>query len=139
MRSATFGPTPGERATVALSRVATAFGLTLARLVEEISEGSPRLIRVNEQPVWRDPRTAYRRRQVFLSPTNPLELVEVDLPPRQREIAAYVARGLRNAEVAALLGLSPLTVRNQLASIFRKLDVSTRAELVFLVLGGSAG
>jgi DNA-binding CsgD family transcriptional regulator len=51
------------------------------------------------------------------------------LPPRQAQIAALVARGLRNAEIAALLGVSKLTVRNHLVEIFRKTGVSTRAEL----------
>src|SRR5436190_24268947 len=55
-----------------LSRVATAFGLTLAGLVEQVGEGGPRLVRANEHPVWRDPKTSYRRRQLFLSSSNPL-------------------------------------------------------------------
>src|SRR5437762_14066225 len=50
-----------------LSRVATAFGLTLAGLVEQVGEGRQRLARAREHPVWRDPKTSYRRRQVFLS------------------------------------------------------------------------
>jgi hypothetical protein len=40
-------------------------------------------VRARDQPLWRDPKTAYLRRQVFLSPSNPLELVEVELPARQ--------------------------------------------------------
>src|SRR5262249_16948705 len=75
-----------------LSRVATAFGLTLARLVD-LSDAGPRLIRGKEQPVWRDPKTSYRRRQVFLSAANPLELVEVELPAHQQvafPASAYV-------------------------------------------------
>jgi DNA-binding CsgD family transcriptional regulator len=57
------------------------------------------------------------------------------LTPREAQIAEYVSRGFRNAEVAALCGSSPFTVRNQLQTIFRKLDVSTRAELAGLFLG----
>lgn len=53
----------------------------------------------------------------------------VALPSREREVAHLVRRGLTNAEIAALVGVSSNTVRNQLASIFRKLGVSTRAEL----------
>jgi transcriptional regulator with XRE-family HTH domain len=64
-----------------LSRVATALGLTLAALVAE--QKNSRLARANEQPVWHDPKTSYRRRQIFLSPANPLELVEIELPPLQ--------------------------------------------------------
>jgi transcriptional regulator with XRE-family HTH domain len=64
-----------------LSRIATAFGLTLAALVAE--KKSSQLLRASEQPVWRDPTTSYLRRQIFLSRSNPLELVEIELPPRQ--------------------------------------------------------
>jgi transcriptional regulator with XRE-family HTH domain len=66
-----------------LSRIATAYGVTLAALFEPVGAGSPRLLRARDQPLWRDPKTSYLRRQVFLSRTNPLELVEVELPPRQ--------------------------------------------------------
>lgn len=54
------------------------------------------------------------------------------LPPREREVAGLVRRGLTNAEIASLVGVSMNTVRNQLASIFRRLGVSTRAELAGL-------
>jgi DNA-binding CsgD family transcriptional regulator len=53
------------------------------------------------------------------------------LSERERGVACLVTRGLRNVEVAEILGTSALTVRNQLKSVFRKTDVSTRAELVF--------
>src|SRR5947207_7660548 len=66
-----------------LSRIATAYGLTMAALFESPKGGVSHLMRVKDQPLWRDPKTAYLRRQVFLSPSNPLELVEVDLPARQ--------------------------------------------------------
>jgi DNA-binding CsgD family transcriptional regulator len=56
------------------------------------------------------------------------------LSVRERETAALVARGFRNAEVAALLRISANTVRNHLVSIFRKADVSTRAELAFAMM-----
>lgn len=51
------------------------------------------------------------------------------LTRRERELVAYVGRGLYNREIAALLGISALTVRNELSKIFRKFEVSTRAEL----------
>jgi len=66
-----------------LSRIATAYGLTLAALFEPVGAGSPRLLRAKQQPLWRDPKTSYLRRQVFLSRSNPLELVEIELPARQ--------------------------------------------------------
>jgi len=65
-----------------LSRIATAYGLTMAALFERAVEGS-RLVRAKDHPLWRDPKTSYLRRQIFLSRSSPLELVEVELPPRQ--------------------------------------------------------
>jgi DNA-binding CsgD family transcriptional regulator len=54
------------------------------------------------------------------------------LSPREHEIASLVGNGLRNQDIARLLGTSPHTVHNQLATIFRKLTLSGRAELAAL-------
>jgi DNA-binding NarL/FixJ family response regulator len=56
------------------------------------------------------------------------------LTQRQRAIADLVCRGLTNPEIASVLGISRNTVRNQLAVTFRRLGVSTRAELVAVLL-----
>jgi DNA-binding CsgD family transcriptional regulator len=53
-----------------------------------------------------------------------------DLTSRQLQIVELVGRGLRNREIAAVCGTSPNTVRNQLVSIFEKLGVTTRGELI---------
>jgi transcriptional regulator with XRE-family HTH domain len=63
-----------------LLRIASAFGVTLAELLTAPAAASPRLARAADQPTWTDPTSHYRRRQVYLSSTLPLELVEVDLP-----------------------------------------------------------
>lgn len=55
-----------------------------------------------------------------------------DLSAREVEICRLASRGLRNREIAEITGTSPHTVRNQLARIFRKLEVTTRAELAGL-------
>lgn len=65
---------------VILSRIATAFDITLAEFLTQEQASSKRLLRAAEQPLWRDPETNYTRRQVFLDPRSPLELVEVKLP-----------------------------------------------------------
>jgi len=54
------------------------------------------------------------------------------LSEREADLAALVVRGLQNAEIGCLLGLSVNTVRNALVRIFTKAHVSTRAELVFI-------
>jgi DNA-binding CsgD family transcriptional regulator len=54
---------------------------------------------------------------------------------REYEVARLAARGLETKEIAILLRISPATVRNQLHMIYRKLDVSNRTELAFVLTG----
>lgn len=49
------------------------------------------------------------------------------LTAREAEVLQLVAQGLTNAQVAAQLSLSPLTVNAHLRSIYSKLDVGSRA------------
>jgi DNA-binding CsgD family transcriptional regulator len=58
------------------------------------------------------------------------------LTPRERDISGYLALGFSNGEIARALGTSSNTVRNQLAALFRKAEVSNRAELVGRLLRG---
>jgi transcriptional regulator with XRE-family HTH domain len=63
-----------------LGRLSGAYGITLSALLADHEQ--PRgPVRRADQPVWRDPATGYIRRQVLASPTLPVELTEVDLPP----------------------------------------------------------
>jgi DNA-binding CsgD family transcriptional regulator len=57
------------------------------------------------------------------------------LSPREREVAQLLTLGYTNPEIALALSSSVHTVRNQVASIFRKAGVSTRAELAGLARG----
>jgi len=59
------------------------------------------------------------------------------LSPREEEIFAYLQRGYSNRQIGLVLGTSPLTVRNQLGRLFRKVGVASRAELVGLAAGWS--
>jgi DNA-binding CsgD family transcriptional regulator len=68
----------------------------------------------------------------------PPALTVARLTEREREFSQYVARGLTNGEIAALCGCSANTVRNRLAVVFRKLEVTTRAELAGLIASGPA-
>lgn len=52
------------------------------------------------------------------------------LPRAQRETAELLLAGLGNAEIARRRGRSERTVANQVAAIFRRFGVSSRAELV---------
>jgi pimeloyl-ACP methyl ester carboxylesterase/DNA-binding CsgD family transcriptional regulator len=60
------------------------------------------------------------------------------LTARERELAGLIARGLDNAQIAARLELSEKTVRNHITSIFSKLQVETRAQLIVKALGRRA-
>jgi DNA-binding NarL/FixJ family response regulator len=62
------------------------------------------------------------------------------LTPRERQVVAGVATGESNKEIAAQLGLSEITVKHHVSSIFDKLGVSNRAELaVYATSRGLAG
>jgi len=47
----------------------------------------------------------------------------------ERQVAAAAAAGKSNQEIAAARGVSTRTVANQLASIYAKLGINSRAEL----------
>ncbi|MCO1948128.1 LuxR C-terminal-related transcriptional regulator [Pseudomonas aeruginosa] len=52
------------------------------------------------------------------------------LSEREREVLAWTAAGKRQADIAATLGLSELTVENHLRSARRRLGVATTAKAV---------
>lgn len=50
------------------------------------------------------------------------------LTPREREVLKLLAKGLNRADIAELLGLTKNTVSDYIKAIYKKLDVSSRAE-----------
>jgi len=52
------------------------------------------------------------------------------LTDREREVIALIAEGLRNKQIGQRLFISETTVTHHLSSIFSKLDVSDRLELI---------
>jgi DNA-binding NarL/FixJ family response regulator len=57
---------------------------------------------------------------------------------REHEVALLVARGLSNKAIARDLDLAEGTVKSHLSSIFRKLGIKRRYNLIHLYLGGNA-
>lgn len=68
-----------------LGKLCAAFGLTLSRLMHLVEDDFTPLIPRDQQPVWTDPETGFRRRQVS-PPASPLnaEGLECDLPADTR-------------------------------------------------------
>ena len=60
--------------------------------------------------------------------TGPSAPPDQELTPRERDVLARIGRGLRNAEVAADLGMTEHTVASHIKAIYRKLGISSRAE-----------
>ena len=59
---------------------------------------------------------------------------EEPLTPREVEIVRHVAMGLRNAEVAARLAISEVTVKTHLNNIFQKLGLRGRTALALYAI-----
>lgn len=90
-------------------------------VVETFEEGGERFALL-EWPVER-PATAARRPAGYPVPPG---------APAQREVLHLLLRGLSNAEIARLRRRSERTVAHQVDSIYRRLRVGSRAELIAL-------
>jgi DNA-binding NarL/FixJ family response regulator len=66
----------------------------------------------------------------FSSSVTPAAPAFPALTPREREVLEMLARGRRNAAIAAELGVAAKTVANHLSSIFLKLQVADRSEAI---------
>jgi DNA-binding CsgD family transcriptional regulator len=61
------------------------------------------------------------------------------LTRRESEVLRHVAQGDSNRQIAEVLGITPRTVKKHLESVFRKLDVHTRAAAVARAYEGRGG
>jgi DNA-binding NarL/FixJ family response regulator len=70
----------------------------------------------------------------LLSPEERRETAEAikikSLTPREQEMISLVCAGLKNKQIADELSISEVTVRHHLTSVFSKLDVGSRFELL---------
>lgn len=60
--------------------------------------------------------------------TGPSAGSDGELTPREKEVLALISRGLRNIDVARSLNIAESTVASHIKTIYRKLDISSRAE-----------
>lgn len=61
------------------------------------------------------------------------------LNPRERKIAGLVARGLRNRDIGAELGIGEGTVKVYLHTMYQKLAIENRTELALLAVNDQDG
>lgn len=66
---------------------------------------------------------------VLSYPTRPLRL-PADFTPAEREVTIAILHGFSNREIADARQVAVRTVANQVAAVFKKLDVCSRIELV---------
>lgn len=69
-------------------------------------------------------------RESALSPKVRNKRGEVDLTDREQQVLEAAARGERNKEIAARLGITERTVKAHLTSVYNKLGVDSRASAV---------
>jgi len=93
--------------------------------------------KVRAGEVWFDRTTVaniFKQRNRQSDESNAEVLKQSSLTAREREVVGLVCRGLRNKQVAAELFICETTVTHHLSSIFSKLGVSDRLELVLYAL-----
>lgn len=91
---------------------------TLVRYLHRIDMGEPPL----SPSVARRIMTHFARNRLIPAAE------QVSLTPREQEVLALIGKGLRIPEAARVLGLTAHTVAGYVKSVYRKLNVSSRAE-----------
>lgn len=66
---------------------------------------------------------------------NPIAAKIETLTPREHEVITLVSLGLKNRDIGERLFISETTVRHHLTSVFEKLEVSNRLELIIFAFG----
>lgn len=89
----------------------------ISRQLSQLAEGIPAL----------SPSIAQRLMEHFQH-TGPATNEDGELTVREKEVLAFISRGMRNSDVARQLGMAEATVATHLKSIYRKLGISSRAE-----------
>jgi DNA-binding NarL/FixJ family response regulator len=101
----------------------------IVRAIDSVHAGdgtlSPRITRLLITLIAGDPDAATRREQARQR--------LAALTPREREVAAAIASGSSNAEIAARLHISLATVKAHVSQLLVKLDAANRVQIALLV------
>jgi DNA-binding NarL/FixJ family response regulator len=79
--------------------------------------------------VWAGMRLA-RRPAPATFEKNAAAIASLGITPREEEVLALLANGKSNKEIAQKLGVSPNTVKTQVASLYQKLEAQRRTQAV---------
>lgn len=90
------------------------------------------IMKVHEGEVWIERSMMGSMLQELNKPTTvDPEVTKIEsLTDREREVIALIGEGLKNKQVGERLFISETTVTHHLSSVFNKLDVSDRLELI---------
>jgi DNA-binding NarL/FixJ family response regulator len=69
----------------------------------------------------------------------PAIAAQVDLTERENQIALLIAEGLTNRQIGQRLFIAEKTVRNNITGLLRKLNMSSRSEVIAAVFRDAAG
>jgi len=101
----------------------------LPHVVQGAIRGEPAVPRRFVSRLLEELRTRERRRSVVLADRG-----RVSLTTREWEVVELLLRSASTSEIASELGVAPVTIRRHVGSVERKLGVSTRAEVVALLM-----
>lgn len=78
------------------------------------------------------PHSAFLNSRASVPPVNGDAVEPEPLTPRESEVLTYLSKGFTIKEIANLMGIKWFTVNDHIKSIYKKLDVSSRAEAAVL-------
>ena len=93
-------------------------------------EGRPFTARERARLALMEPHIAFLYGQACRNAQRPLACVADGITPREQEVLRWVSCGKTDADIAALLAISPRTVNKHLEHIYVKLGVETRTAAV---------